>query len=324
MKADLEPYSCYFDSCQDPIRTFSSFREWSSHMSNDHAPRVWLCTVKAHSSMRFFDERSSRKHMESQHGDTFGESQLNLLVRINSRPLARPLALCPLCGEFPEHLPTPELQDEKGLPDQLPRHVSGHLKELALLPLPPRQDISNSENADSAGDDNESRISLPDEPMFQDDVHHIQVVANAHQDLRQSEARVAPIYLMTRRYAWSKLKASFFIKPPPSSSQPMPQKITAGEVRNLTAFIRLRCRLDHEIWEGRHCTRAARFVVKEKMQRADAVLVKLRHLVEEWDHRECWETMEEWLKLKDVRRRIEMDGKREGAPWDDVKDSKLR
>lgn len=145
-------------------------------MSNVHAPRIWLCTVKAHKSMRFFDEPSFRKHMESDHGSPSEESQLNLLVRINSIPLARPLALCPLCGGFPDNCPTPERQDEKGLPDQLPRHVSGHLKELALLALPPRVDIYNSERADTVGDDNESRISLLDEPTFQDYVHHTQTV----------------------------------------------------------------------------------------------------------------------------------------------------
>lgn len=125
-----------------------------------------------------------------------------------------------------------------------------------------------------------------------------------------------------RRSLLSKIKAPFNDKSSGSSSsgsQSAPRKVTADEVRDLAALIRLRYRLDHEIWEQRYCTRAARLGVIEKMQRAEAVLVKLRHKVEEWDHRECWETMDEWMKLKDVRRRIEMDGKREGAPWDDVK-----
>lgn len=123
-----------------------------------------------------------------------------------------------------------------------------------------------------------------------------------------------------RRNLFSKIKAPFNDKSssPSSSSQSGHRKVTADEVRDFAALIRLRYRLDHEIWEQRYCTRAARLGVYEKMQRADAVLAKLRNKVEEWDHRECWETVEEWVKLKDVRRRIEMDGKREGAPWDEV------
>jgi hypothetical protein len=54
------------------------------------------------------------------------------------------------------------------------------------------------------------------------------------------------------------------------------------------------------------------------MERAAAVLVKLKRKVSEWDHRECWDSTEDWIKLQDIRKRLELDGKRVSAPWEDV------
>ena len=135
-------------------------------MSNEHAPRVWLCTVKAHSSLKFFDAHSFRQHMLSNHRDTFGDSQLEVLIRINSKPLAKPFSLCPLCGGFPDDCPTVEEQDMDGKPDQLPRHIAGHLKELALLSLPPRDDVGHTNKVTATGEETPIESANPSSPSL--------------------------------------------------------------------------------------------------------------------------------------------------------------
>jgi len=117
----------------------------------------------------------------------------------------------------------------------------------------------------------------------------------------------------------SKIKRPFNDNTATSSSEPTYHKVTADEVRDLNALIRLRYRLDHEIWDQRYCTKAARVGVREKMERADAVLAKLKKKVSEWDHRECWDSIEDWMKLQDIRGRLELNGKRVSTPWEEVK-----
>jgi hypothetical protein len=93
--------------------------------------------------------------MLSEHRDTFTDSQLNMLVWTNSKAASRPFSLCPLCRRFPEDCHTVEDQKSKELPDNLPRHIAGHLKSLAMLSLPPRGDIEGTNEVTMAGDKRE-------------------------------------------------------------------------------------------------------------------------------------------------------------------------
>ena len=100
--------------------------------------------------------------MLSEHRDTFTDSQLDMLARTNSKAASRPFDLCPLCGQFPEDCHTLEDQKSKELPDNLPRHIAGHLKSLAMLSLPPRGVIEGTNEVTMAGDKREVEDSDAD------------------------------------------------------------------------------------------------------------------------------------------------------------------
>jgi hypothetical protein len=96
--------------------------------------------------------------------------------------------------------------------------------------------------------------------------------------------------------------------------------VTALEVRHLNELIRKRYTLDVEIWSQRQCHERDRVYVETKMRRSDAALLKIMGIVKEYDRREVWKTEQEWLKLKEIKLRLEEGGKRlwaQNPPWDD-------
>lgn len=90
--------------------------------------------------------------MHSEHRDTFTDAQLGSLAQMNSKPLARPFSECPLCGGLPDDCPSLKEQERTGKPDNLPRHIAGHLKSLAMLSLPPRDEVDQTNEVTVADD----------------------------------------------------------------------------------------------------------------------------------------------------------------------------
>ena len=97
--------------------------------------------------------------MIQEHRETFSDSQIDTLVQMNSRPLRQLFFECPFCAGLPDDL-KPKEQDNKNKPDMLPKHIAGHLKEIALWSLPPAEARSSSDGtivtgrgADSSRDD---------------------------------------------------------------------------------------------------------------------------------------------------------------------------
>jgi hypothetical protein len=97
-------------------------------------------------------------HMLSEHRDTFTDAQLGSLAQMNSKPLARPFSECPLCCGLPEDCPSLEEQQRTGKPDNLPRHIAGHLKFLAMLSLPPRDEMDKTNEVAMTEDNIEIQI----------------------------------------------------------------------------------------------------------------------------------------------------------------------
>jgi hypothetical protein len=76
--------------------------------------------------------------MLTEHKGKFNPSRISALAKIASRPALRPFDECPLCKVGSVDIGLAEgLPKQSGGPDQLPRHVAGHLKSLALMFLPP-------------------------------------------------------------------------------------------------------------------------------------------------------------------------------------------
>ena len=94
--------------------------------------------------------------------------------------------------------------------------------------------------------------------------------------------------------------------------------IQPEEIRNLGELIRKRYELDIQIWGLRDVGPRDRHIVEEKMCRSDAILSKIQRTVSSWDSPHAFESEEDWYKMKDIRTRMEAEGKRNWTthpPW---------
>lgn len=111
---------------------------------------------------------------------------------------------------------------------------------------------------------------------------------------------------------------SVFVEPGDQPTYTMGQKVGALEVRELGELIRKRYALDVQIWSQKNCRPRYRHLVEDLMRRSDAALSKIISIVYAWDSPEKWESPADWQRLKAIRERLEMDGKRLWAnnpPW---------
>jgi hypothetical protein len=96
-------------------------------------------------------------------------------------------------------------------------------------------------------------------------------------------------------------------------------KVSPIEIRELYELIRVRYALDCRIWGLRDCYPLHRPFVEMMMRRADAALSQILGIVHQWDTGDAWEISADWERLKEIRRRIEDDGKRKWVghpPWE--------
>jgi hypothetical protein len=96
------------------------------------------------------------------------------------------------------------------------------------------------------------------------------------------------------------------------------EKVKAEEIRELCELVRKRFSLDVEIWNLRYAKERDRNKVKEKIDKADAALAKIRRILASWDRRDLFESVEDWEVLQDIKGRIDLDGKRDwmtNPPW---------
>jgi len=90
------------------------------------------------------------------------------------------------------------------------------------------------------------------------------------------------------------------------------------EIRNLGELIRKRYELDIEIWGLRDVGRRDRPIVEDLMRRSDAILSKIQRTIGGWDSPNAFESEADWDKMKEIKRRMEADGKQIWAdhpPW---------
>ncbi len=98
------------------------------------------------------------------------------------------------------------------------------------------------------------------------------------------------------------------------------QIISTDTLRGLRDLIRTRYELDVEIWSLRKVRKPDRYIVEEKMERADAVLSEICAIVRAWDGTENTWTKSEWEQAKDIQKRVLAHGKRRWSgnpPWED-------
>jgi len=98
------------------------------------------------------------------------------------------------------------------------------------------------------------------------------------------------------------------------------QLATKEELRDLRELIRYRYALDVEIWNLRDVQEYNREVVREKMKKSTAALHKIRRIVDSLDNRSYFSSDVEHEKLKQIKSRILLAGKRDWdrhPPWED-------
>lgn len=111
----------------------------------------------------------------------------------------------------------------------------------------------------------------------------------------------------------------------PGDTPIKPQKhqlLNPAELRQLRELIRLRYRLDVEIWADRRMKGFQRDRAKENIRKSTAALARIQLTVEMWDKREYFNTDEEYLQFRELKERLlKNDGKRDWnvhPPWDEA------
>lgn len=84
--------------------------------------------------------------------------------------------------------------------------------------------------------------------------------------------------------------------------------------RSLRDLVRKRYQLDIEIWGLRGARGPDKHIVEKKMEEADAVLMEILAVVDNWEECDKIWTAEEWKLAQQVKERIKKDGKRLWVP----------
>jgi hypothetical protein len=99
------------------------------------------------------------------------------------------------------------------------------------------------------------------------------------------------------------------------------QKVGSEEVRELCELIRKRYALDVDIWSLRDARSRDRDAVWVLIRRADAALAKIQRTLDSWDREDLFDSHQDWIKLQDIKKRMDAVGKRDwmnNPPWKDL------
>ncbi|KAK6542351.1 hypothetical protein TWF694_006310 [Orbilia ellipsospora] len=147
---DIEPYSCISEECRTAPIQFVKYDTWLQHMSK-HGPSEtawnvhlsgWGCPI-CECLGPFSREEDFMRHMEIKHAGEFTKQQRLTLAKRSFIYMPRDKFVCPFCENIPEDIKRNAPQNEDRLAELLSKHVACHLKSLAFISLPYRDDISN-------------------------------------------------------------------------------------------------------------------------------------------------------------------------------------
>ncbi|KAF3097290.1 hypothetical protein TWF102_003952 [Orbilia oligospora] len=150
---DLEPYSCISEKCRSSSTQFAKFQDWAQHMATHGSSNIaWgvhskmfhcpLC--ESLEPVRWKEDFMS--HMITYHAERFTSAQLLTLSRRSTITVIREPHVCPFCNRMPEEIERITPQNRDKMTELLPRHIAGHLRSLAFMALPYRDDIKDYES----------------------------------------------------------------------------------------------------------------------------------------------------------------------------------
>ena len=165
---DLQPYICLFPNCSLQGKSYSSFKDWHTHLHQPHS-HSWLCplhTEELHESsvntLSFDSLLKFENHLNSHHPDLDPQTTKEV-----TRKAGQPAALPQQCFICFADLPTAPI---------LEKHMANHFKPMLLLALPWRDDIDNEkaiasdQQTNSVEDDETSSIGLGEDDVDNSDV----------------------------------------------------------------------------------------------------------------------------------------------------------
>lgn len=126
--ADLQPYICTFQECNEPSKLFSSRSEWMQHEAGHH--RQWFCNQCEATTTTFSTAADLETHFALSHPGKATAAQMPLLLEAcERRALTSETSSCPLCYDWESHSATNHAKN-------LYHHLARHLQQLALDALP--------------------------------------------------------------------------------------------------------------------------------------------------------------------------------------------
>ena len=134
------------DNCTSGHIIYPDEASWLSHLG-DHAT-TWSCTFQGHAPLTFTSGTDYESHLERDHShgdDAPSKAQIPILRQLAERRADPTLDTCPLCPVQASELP--KITRSNPMLD----HVQGHLKNIALISLPWRDDTEGLYDASSIG-----------------------------------------------------------------------------------------------------------------------------------------------------------------------------
>jgi len=123
--ADLMPYICTSQGCEDEMHTFPTRKLWESHEFGKHrVDRSWTCS---NCPEKFRHPNEWRTHLNESHGIEFTDTKFQHAAKVAEGIVPQPIDLqeCPLClcilGKSRREFVT---------------HVGKHMESIALASLP--------------------------------------------------------------------------------------------------------------------------------------------------------------------------------------------
>lgn len=144
--ADIKPYLCTFNECEDQFTVFPARKLWEDHEYRRHRSRTSFACYLCHKQL--VTEVLLSDHLRLDHGlADLSPQQLAAIVSTAKKLEPRPTLgeQCPLCQK-----------SQWKTPQALAKHLGKHLEDIALLALPPEDD---SEDEKQQSDDEHNKHS---------------------------------------------------------------------------------------------------------------------------------------------------------------------
>ncbi|KAM0549948.1 hypothetical protein ACHAPJ_009195 [Fusarium lateritium] len=198
LNEDLRPYTCISEECRNFPTSFSTVKEWKTHLCDKHDPNwtryiyriKWHCPYCPKEEVYFWTQELLARHLTE---DGAGKHPAHLdkleLARVTARGktgIPRDETECPLCGLPPWQ--NPGVSDPNSRPatqesNDVYQHIGSHLQHLALLSLSWWEDdvgeqhsgLDDAASSDEAIGFNSEKENIPDvadgslEPVYFDE-----------------------------------------------------------------------------------------------------------------------------------------------------------